>query len=156
MFLTRPAARRQTSPSCWDCCAERSKLPDSDYSPFIFRSTHALTSIYFACSPNSARQALIANSRTAANVVVVEDAGQRQLGGRMILVCHASYVARPMRAIKPKPPGRGVMPPPAEDERYPIADRQEILDATSGQRLVRLSALPRLCCKTLVETTAEP
>ena len=23
----------------------------------------------------------------------------------MILVCHATYVARPMRAIKPKPPG---------------------------------------------------
>ena len=43
------------------------------------------------------------------NVVVVEDAGKRQLGGR-IVVCHAAYVARPMRAIKPKPPGRGVMP----------------------------------------------
>ncbi len=28
----------------------------------------------------------------------------------MILVCHASYVARPMRAIKPKAVGRGVMP----------------------------------------------
>jgi hypothetical protein len=44
------------------------------------------------------------------NVVVVEDAGQRQLGGRMILVCHATYVARPMRAIKPKPPGAALCP----------------------------------------------
>jgi hypothetical protein len=34
---------------------------DSDYSLFIFRSTHALTSKCFACSPNSARQSLIAS-----------------------------------------------------------------------------------------------
>ncbi len=44
------------------------------------------------------------------NVVVVEDAGQRQLGGWMILVCHATYVARPMRAIKPKPSGAALCP----------------------------------------------
>ena len=28
----------------------------------------------------------------------------------MILVCHATYVARPMRAIKPKPPGAALCP----------------------------------------------
>ena len=43
------------------------------------------------------------------NVVVVEDAGQRQFGGR-IVVCHAAYVARPIRAIKPKPPGAALCP----------------------------------------------
>ena len=37
-----------------------SPSPDSDYSLFILRSTHALTFIYFACSPNSARQSSIA------------------------------------------------------------------------------------------------
>jgi len=43
------------------------------------------------------------------NVVVVEDTGQGQLGGR-IVVFHAAYVARPMRAIKPKPPGAALCP----------------------------------------------
>jgi hypothetical protein len=28
----------------------------------------------------------------------------------MILVCHATYVARPMRAIKPKPSGAALCP----------------------------------------------
>jgi len=43
------------------------------------------------------------------NVVVVEDAGQRQLVVR-IVVSHAAYVARPMRAIKPKPSGAALCP----------------------------------------------
>ena len=60
-LLTRDEARgwRRTSPSCRSWCGGL-EPPDSDYSLFIFRSTHALTSKYFACSPNSARQSLIA------------------------------------------------------------------------------------------------
>ncbi len=55
--------------------------------------------------------------RKPVNVIVVEDAGLRQLGGRMILVCHATYVARPMRAIKPKPPGAALIRAPAQGDR---------------------------------------
>ena len=60
-LLTRDkAGRMAVNFDTLDWCAGRSRLRKADYSPFIFRRTHALTSTYFACSPNSARQPLTA------------------------------------------------------------------------------------------------
>jgi hypothetical protein len=43
----------------------------------------------------------------AVNVVVVENAGQQRL--KRQVVCHAPYLTRPIRAIKPKLPGCDVV-----------------------------------------------
>ena len=54
------------------------------------------------------------------NVVVVENTGQRQLVVR-IVVSHAAYVARPMRAIKPKLAGAALCPHDASEPDAQVA-----------------------------------
>ncbi len=72
------------------------------------------------------------------NVVVVEDTGQRQLGG-WIAVFHAANVARPMRAIKPKPSGAALCP--QMTSFVSLAKAENVFPYT-----FRLVA-PRFCCR---------
>ena len=51
----------------------------------------------------------------------------------MILVCHATYVARPMRAIKPKPPGAALCPHDASEPN-------------THRRIKAASAASNSCC----------